>query len=254
MIRILILCTLIFPLHSAARIFDMNDLGFSAYFLANYGTSSIGQSAFESDSATTTTYNSTVSVYSGGEFGFVFTNSQANIRLGFEIFSPAKLETVTAENASSQSLYTFDSSINGYAPMLGLELNITRLPASRWFLMFSGGSATITIKNSYTLAAQGAISYPSVATTHDVSMVSKAATAYRAALAYERHFSDTSTWLAEFGYRSLVFTEFTYGEAVTTFQGAQAAGDVVYLADGTTKRTLDFTNYYLMLGFRIYTY
>ena len=143
--KFLIFLILFSPSMSYARLFDMNDLGFSAYFLANYGTSSIGKSAFESDSATTTTYDATVSTYTGGEFGFVLTNSQANIRLGFEIFSPAKLKTVTAKNASSQTLYTFDSAINGYAPTLGLELNITRQPISRWFLLFAGGYGSVTI-------------------------------------------------------------------------------------------------------------
>jgi len=227
-----------------ARVFNMTNEKFASYFLLTGGTSLIEKNAFAGEAAMTDTYSAAVAYNYTGEFGFLYATPSVSLRFGFEVFKPSTLSEVIVTNASAVDTYTLNSSITGYAPKLGLEINLQRTPTYRAFISAYAGQGSVSYKNDYTILNYGGVS--------DHSVDAKGSgTLYGGTLGVESHMTDTTTYMFEFGYRQMKVENLKYSKDVTTFSGAKVAGDDVVDAGGT-KRVLDFTGGYISLGFRFY--
>lgn len=220
-----------------ARVFDINQEKFASYFLATGGPSAVKQAAFINEVNAAYTYDKEVGNNYTGEFGFLYSTPHASLRFGFEIFKPFALTEVVAQNAGVD-VYTLKSDITGYAPKLGLELNLYKSKYYRAFLLGYVGSASVSYKNEYTTHTEEAKS---------------SATLSGGSLGFEGLLTDTTTFILEGGYRSLNFLELNYANNVTTgIDGAaHAIGDPVLDINGD-KRSLNFSGMYLSVGFRFY--
>lgn len=230
-----------------ARVFDINRDSVAPYFMASGGGSQVATASLDGEGSNGVTFSGAVNYLYTGEFGLLYSRSAASVRFGFEILKPNLLEAIA--KSGTTELYNATSELLGYVPKITLELNLHKTQNYRSFVSLGAGLASLTMKNSYVLTADGQAAYPGVA---DHTAESKADTTLAsAALGYEGLLSDTTTILVEFGYRQLKFDNFKYTKEVTTFSGAKTAGDQLLTNTGV-NRILDFSGGYLSLGFRFY--
>lgn len=229
-----------------ARVFDISKDSMAPYFLFTGGSSAVGKSAYENE-ASGVDVSGNVGYNYSGEFGFMYSRKLVNLRFGFEILKPQKLDNISGTNSSGTQLYTETSDILAYAPKLSVDINLHGTNEFRSFVSLSAGYGSVTLKNSYSYTAAGSAAYPGV----DSSIEAKGtATLLAASLGYEGVLSDTTTYVFEFGYRSLKFDSLEYSKAFTTMTGAVSSGDPVM--NGASKRSLDLSGGFLSLGFRFY--
>ena len=229
-----------------ARVFDISKDSVAPYFLFTGGSSAVGKSAYENEVSGVNVSGNVGYNYSG-EFGFMYSRKFANLRFGFEILKPQKLDNISGTNSSGTQLYTETSDILAYAPKLSVDINLHGTNEFRSFVSLSAGYGSVTLKNSYSYTAAGSAAYPGV----DSSIEAKGtATLLAASLGYEGILSDTTTYVFEFGYRSLKFNSLEYSKAFTTMTGAVSSGDP--MMNGSSKRSIDLSGGFLSLGFRFY--
>lgn len=231
-----------------ARIFNINKETFAAYFDVSAGGSQIGTSAFDGEAGSNITHGGGANYNYSGEFGFIYSRPAASLRFGFEIIKPTAVEGSVASNGTDD-LYSANSEILGYAPKIALELNLHGNATSRSFVSMGVGSASVTMKNNYTLTAAGQTAFPGV-TDHDVE-AKGSGTLLNASLGYEGLLTDTTTIVVEFGYRQLNIDNLEYTNTVTTFKGPVSSGDKVTTTTGE-QRDLNLTGGFIALGFRFY--
>ncbi|WP_413570739.1 hypothetical protein ACLWBD_14105 [Bdellovibrio sp. HCB117] len=230
-----------------ARVFNIQKETFAAYFLVSGGGSAIGTEGLDGEASSSINYSGGVNYNYSGEFGFLYSVRYLNFRFGFEILKPSTLDS-TANNGTAD-LYSANSQILGYVPKVGVEVNLQSTASYRSFISATAGLASVTMKNAYTLTADGQTAFPGVA---DHTAESKGSgTSLQASLGYEGNLSDTTTILVEFGYRQLKIDNLKYSKDVTTFSGAKSSGDAVLNTSGE-QRELDFSGGFISLGFRFY--
>ncbi|MGE5087220.1 MAG: hypothetical protein ACM3MG_13020 [Bacillota bacterium] len=229
-----------------ARVFDISKDSVAPYFLLTGGSSAVGKAAYENE-ASGVNVSGNVGYNYSGEFGFMYSRKFANLRFGFEILKPQKVDNISGTNSSGTQLYTETSDILAYAPKLSVDFNLHGTKEFRSFLSLSAGYGSMTVKNSYSYTAAGTAAYPGV----DSATEAKGnATLLAASLGYEGVLSDTTTYVFEFGYRSMKFDSLKYSKAYTTMTGAVSSGDSVM--NGGSNRSIDFSGGFLSLGFRFY--
>lgn len=229
-----------------ARVFDISKDSVAPYFLLTGGSSAVGKSAYENEASGVNVSGGMNYNYSG-EFGFMYSRKFANLRFGLEIIKPQKLDTISGKNSGGTELYTETSDVLAYAPKVSVDINLHGTNTFRSFVSASVGYGSMTLKNSYSFTAAGTAAYPGV----DSAIEAKGtATLLAASLGYEGILSDTTTYVFEFGYRSLKFDSLQYSKAFTTMTGAVASGDSV--KNGTANRSIDLSGGFLSLGFRFY--
>lgn len=231
-----------------ARVFNINKETFAAYFDVSGGPSAIGTGAFDGE-ATGIKHSGGANYNYGGEFGFLYTRPYVSLRFGLEILKPSAIESSSATNAADAELYTGDSEILGFAPKLGLEVNLHGNATSRSFVALGVGAASVTMKNSYKLTAAGQAAFPGVS-NHDIE-AKGSATMLNASLGYEGLLTDTTTIVVEMGYRQLSIENLEYTKAVTTFNGPVSSGGKVTTATGS-PRDLNLSGAFVAIGFRFY--
>jgi hypothetical protein len=228
-------------LMAEARIFDFNSENFAAYFLGSFGTTALGKSAYQGET-TGVTYDKGNQYGYSGEFGFLYGSPVLGVRFGFEFLLPEKVTSVAASNGTS-TLYNIDSSVIGYVPKIGFEINFKKGPTSRFFLLPEIGYATVSLKNDYTLTSAGQSAYSGVT---DHSIEAKGTGVLLAGkVGYEALMTDTTTIMLETGYRHLSVTNMQYTKSVTTFSGAKNSGD-------SLGRNLDLSGFFISAGFRFF--
>ncbi len=220
----------------------MGQESFASYLLFTGGVSSVLDQAYKLESSATST-NASITQNLSGEFGFVYALKELSLRFGFELIKPPKTSAV-ASSSGGTALYSVTSDITGFYPKLGLEVNFRTMPTWRIFLFGAAGQTSLTVNNSYT----------SVTISPSADFTAKykgAATSWEAGLGSEFYAFDTTTFLLMAGYRKMSADQLTYAEAVTGFQGARAAGQVVNMTDGN-QRVIDLTGAFAAFGFRWY--
>jgi hypothetical protein len=220
-----------------ARVFDINSEKFASYFLLSYGPSAIKQSAFVDEANTAYTYDKTIAANYTGEFGFLYSTPYISFRFGFEVFKPLALKDITADNGGTTA-YTFNSEVTGYAPKLGVEVNLHRSATYRSFLQVFAGTASVSYKNDYGSFLEEA---------------KGSSTLYGGSLGVESLLTDTTTYIFEMGYRVMQVSNFKYAKDVASGPdgAAHAAGDPVLDVNGD-QRTMNFGGGYISIGFRFY--
>lgn len=226
-----------------ARVFNISNEKLAGYFLVTGGPSAIQQNAFLNEDNTSNTYSGRVAYNYTGEFGFLYSTPRLSLRFGFEVFKPSVLKEVLANNGTTD-IYSLKSDVTAYAPKLGLEVSLQQTSTYRAFLQAYVGTGSISYKNDYTILSYGG------QVDHTVE-AKGSAMLYGGSLGVESHFTDTTTYIFEFGYRQMKALNLKYSRDVTTFSGAQTAGTAVTDANGD-PRALDFTGGYITLGFRFY--
>lgn len=227
-----------------ARVFNINSEKFASYFLVTGATSQIKQNAFANEVNTTTTYSGgEVALNYTGEFGFLYSTPNVSVRFGFELYKPSALKQVVANDGSNDT-YSLASDITGYAPKIGIELNLQKTNVYRSFIHAYIGSGSVTLKNDYTILNFAGVSDHSIDAKGSGSL-------YGGAIGVESHMTDTTTYIFEMGYRQLKFANMKYSKDVSTFSGGKNTGDPLTDTAGTA-RVLDFTGPYISLGFRFY--
>lgn len=250
--RFIAYCFLLFGFSTAqARLINLNQEGFASYLSYYGGSSVLGATPFENELAVDYSYSESYTLSGGGEFGFLYNRGSVGYRFGIEILHPNKLEGILVKDTNQQTLYSVASDMTGYSPKLGIELGLYSRPNSRWRLLVYGGTATVTLKNDFTLTATGSTTFPGVS-DHSVN-IKATGTQTGGAITYEFLFNDSTTFFFDMGYRSLVLNSLTYSQAVTTFSGLKAQGDEVLDSTGSAK-SLNFSGYLLNFGFRIFMY
>lgn len=247
MIRFFLPLLLLVCSSAQARVFNVNNEAFAAYFLATGGGSALGTSALDGESGASFTFSGGTNYNYTGEFGFLYSTPYVGFRFGFEVIKPFALGS-SANNGASE-LYSVTSSLVGYAPKLTVDVNIHRATTSRSFVTATVGSASVTMKNEYTLTSAGQTAFPGVA-NHTAESKGDGIL-YAASVGYEGLLADTTTILAEFGYRQLKIDNLSYTKDVTTFTGAKTSGSPVLNSSGA-QRTMDLSGGFLSIGFRFY--
>lgn len=136
------------PQAGVARVFKFDTETFASYFIVNGATTALSDSPWVLESAATASDKS-YSTVTGGEFGFTYKSKVVSWRFGFEILKPPKLSEVTASQDGT-AVYSLASEITGYAPKIGLEISPWSRGNQRTFLFGFFGTASMSVKNSYT--------------------------------------------------------------------------------------------------------
>jgi len=225
-----------------ARVLSLSDEKFASYFSVEGGSSLLKTTPFDENLASIDSYSDEYKLGLGGEFGFVYSSPYLAWRFSFEILKPSKLKEVQGL-ASSTAQYIVDSDVTAVAPKLGLEIHLNKKPNNRFYLFGYYGSSNLTMTQAYT----GVVSPNS---DHTVEAKGSAAE-MGGGLGFEMSFVDTTSFVIEVGYRSLIFKEIKYSKDVTTFQGAKTVGEALTNLNGE-NRSLNFSGYTASIGFRFW--
>lgn len=232
-----------------ARKFDFKSASVATYLRGTYGTSGLGQGAFENASgASTSSFSESVKTEYSGEFGVLFSASRFNLRLGAEMVLGASASETKGKNAAGTELFNVDSGVSALIPTATLELVAIQTPRYKLFFGFGAGYATVKLENQYAFTADGTTTY-SLADFKEGG--SGKTTSLNGSVGYEIYMADNSTFVFDLGYRQLKVDELKYDAPATGFQGAKAAGDVMVKSDGS-NRSLDMSGAYVGIGFRFY--
>lgn len=185
-----------------------------------------------------------------GELGVFFASPIVNIRGGIEYVRPYAIEAAKGLRASDETeMYSLDSEVSVVAPKITLELNLKSGATSRFFLSGGYGYAMMTARNAYTMTSAGTSQFNGLT---DFREDLKGTTSlFEGTLGYENVLADTTTFVIEGGYRSLIFEDIEYTNSPTNFQGGMYSGRPALNSDGR-KRSLDLSGIIAALSFRFW--
>lgn len=221
---------------------NLGEEKFASYFSFESSAPTIKTGPYDQNLASVDSFSKEYSTATGGEFGFVYSTPYIGWRFSFEILKPSVLKEVQALAGTSLQ-YQVDSDITAVAPKLGIEIHLNKKPNYRFYLFGYYGTSSLTMSHVYTNTIA-----PVADHTEDTK---SSGTESGGGLGFETSFVDTTSFVIEVGYRSLLFNKITYSKDVVSFQGAKAAGDLVKNLDGENK-SLNFSGYTLSVGFRFW--
>lgn len=234
-----------------ARILNFNQESFAPYIrIGQQQASGFAKTPFGDSSGAGNSFSKEYSTSANYEFGLVYSASQVTFRFGFEVLKPTAIPDIVATNASGTELYTVDNDVTGYAPKIGIDLNVKQWPQSRIFLAASFGMPTVTVQNSYGFTAAGTTQY-SLANFREEIKGSGTLAEY--AIGYEFLGFDTTTLILDVGYRRLTVDSFSHNVAVSNFQGSVLKGDPAYTNTGEARK-LDLSGFFASISFRFWVF
>jgi len=242
------LCILFAALSAEARVFNINNESFAAYIRGTYGPK-FENTLNSKSSGNDVTLNSEHDYNFSGEFGFIYASPYMNVRFGLEILKPTDIKDAMGKSSSEAELYSMTSEVSVLIPKFALEVNVYRWPVSRVYVSGGAGYANLAARNSYTMTAAGTAALGGL--TEFYEDMRGGAMAYEGTVGYEHLLSDSTTFVLEGGYRSLVFDDIRHNRDVTGFQGAVVKTDRARNMDGS-HRTLDLTNWFAGLALRFW--
>ncbi len=230
-----------------ARVFNMSKESFSAYLRGTMSPKFTNTLA-SSSSGSTVTLDANHTSNRSVEFGFIYSSLAVNLRFGLEVLNPEDIKERSATNTGGTSLYKLNSEFSVTTPKMNVEINIYRGATSRVMLIVGVGYANLVARNAYTMTTTGTTALGVTDFSEDLRGTTVSS---EGGLGYEFLMTDTTTLLLEAGYRSMNFTTIKHNKDVTGFQGSVVKGDQATNLDGT-NRTLNLSNYYGGLTFRIW--
>lgn len=238
------------PSVSDARKFDFKSESFASYLKGTYGPSAVGRSPFgDSSGASTTVFDQTISSNYSGEFGFLLSTTNFNLRGAVEMLIPSHISDVKGKDAGDNILFNLDTRTTAVIPMFYVDIIGLRTPTSKAFVGAGIGYGYVKVENRYELTAAGLATYP---TLGDFTEKAEGqAVASHVYAGYETLLTDTTTVVFDLGYRYLNANSLTHLAAADTFNGSVVRGDRVTKANGTS-RGIDLSGGYIGLAFRIY--
>lgn len=243
----LLISILVQGFFAEARVFNMAKESFSAYLRGTMSPKFTNTMASASSGSSVTLDASHTSNRSI-EFGLIYSSVLVNLRFGLEVLNPEDIKERSATNSSGTKLYSMDSEFSVTTPKMNFEINFYRGAASRAMLLLGVGYANLVARNAYTMTSAGTTALGPTDFSEDLRGT---AVSYEGGLGYEFLMTDTTTLMLEAGYRSMNFTTIKHNKDVTGFQGSVVKGDRATNLDGT-NRTLNLSNYYGGLTFRIW--
>lgn len=251
---ILVLTVSGFAIPSHARVFDLGRESVAAYFRGTGGLSHVGNEAFIHSSGNQSVMDAEVDYNFSGEIGLVVAlMEQLRAKMGLELLQTKSLET-TATDINGMELFTLTSDVFVMNPTFTLEYAHYSSSGLRFFTYAGIGWANVTLENKYDMTALGSGIYGGVTDYTEKSGTERFS--YHLGIGLETHFSDTSTFVFDVGYRLLSVDGLKYKSSESTINGATPPvpvnkGDPVRNMDGTA-RTFDLGGFYIGLGFRFY--
>lgn len=235
------------PAH--ARVFNIGEASFAAYFSGNVGTSNVKKDTYDKSSGSQTVFSDESSFNWGGELGISFPTQFYTIRLGLQAISPYSPDGIKGKNAAGTELMSVDSSAYGFFPVAHLEYYVMSDSIGRVYISVGGGYGKISMKNTYSLTVDGDAAY----STPNNFSVSASQKTYLLDLGvgYEMSFVQATTISFDFGYRYSVARKLKYDSDGEDFSGTHAEGDQVLNSDGKSK-ILDLGGVFAGLSFRFY--
>lgn len=231
-----------------ARVFDFSEEHLSTYLRGTGGLSNLNKDAFGEASGASTTFEDKVDFNFSGEVGLAISYAQFTLRLGLEGLVPKELEGIEGVDGAGTVLMTLKSENLVFIPTVALEYIVFQESSARFLVGVSVGQARATMKNTYTMTADG---------TADLGVASYTEEAYGTALGgsifggIESLFTDNVTFTAEVGYRLYQIDELKHEQDAVTVNGSVTVGDPVLNSDGTA-RTLNLKGLYAGIGLRFY--
>lgn len=249
--KIFILCTLLFLISQSAfaRVFDFKNERFASLFRMSMGPSTLLQKPYADGSGAGLDFDSSIKINNTYGFGFVYATQVMNLIFGLDTFKSEVKNNIGATDSNGAKMYRLSSDLSGYIPKVGLEFNLKSWNDSKFFIIVSGGNATMTLQNSYSFTSEGLTAYPTMSDYREEAKGT--ATLYENEFGYEKLLSDSTTMVFELGHRQFNVQNFKHNLAVTTFNGAVSKGDELKNNDGT-NRVLDLSGYFAAITFRFY--
>lgn len=235
-------------LHSLqARVFSFDDQYLSTYLRGTGGLSSVGQTGFGNASGTETSFSEEVNYdYSGG-IGLTLSYQKVTLRLGVEAILPQEV-FATGANTAGTELLSVTSENLAVVPNVALEFQIHRLEQTRFMFGLGAGLASLTLKNTYDLTAEG----ESELGVSDYSEVMEgSALGGQAYFIMETLFTDNVTFTSQIGYRYYKIESLEHTQASTTINGTVVEGSPALNSDGG-QREVELKGFYIGLGLRFY--
>jgi opacity protein-like surface antigen len=236
---------------SVARTFNFKDESFGAYFRGTAGFSGVGTDQIDNSAGSNVDFDKKAHYNLSGEVGFiVYSTSHFNLRVGGELMSTDSVMGAKGSSGSGTPLFDLDSRVLAVNPMATFEYIFKPTDHSRFLAYLGLGSATVSLKNSYTFTSAGQTVFGQGASLSESSTAQ--VTNYNLGVGYEILFVDSVTAMFDLGYRYMPVNELKYTKATTTFDGtAVGKGDKVINADGSTRK-FDLSGVYLGVSFRFY--
>lgn len=230
-----------------ARVFDLKNETFAAYFGGTFGVSNLGDYAFGQSGGNGVTTDQAVRANYGGEFGLALTSFRGGIRLGLEYIMG---RTLTGVNGTSGgvSYYALDSKVSAFIPMAAAEAPIWKTPESRLSIGGGLGYAFVSLNQEYRMTSAGT---SALGVSDYIEKASNQALAWKLFVSGETTFVDTTTICLEVGYRSVKVGSLQSTKDTTAISGAQTVGSDLKNMDGS-NRAFDLGGAYGSLLFRFY--
>lgn len=230
-----------------ARVFNLANENFAPYFRGSIGLSSIGKSAYEHSSGTTTVFSEEPDYNYSGEAGFLFASPRLGFTLGIEFLTSQKM-SIAGTNTSGTELMDLESQVKATILKGGVLFFYKSTNMYRGYVGFNGGFANLKLQNEYQLTTDGTSLY-SLTTVSEQAVAQ--AIMYELIFGFEFNLADTTTMMIEGGYRYLSVNDWEYDGSGTNFLGSYTEGGSVLNHDGT-KRQSNLSGWILAIGFRFY--
>lgn len=231
-----------------ARVFSFDNEHLFTYFRGAAGLSEVAKTAFADSSGVGTSFSDEVKYNFSGELGFAVSYDFVTLKLGVEGIVPKDIAAASGSNSSSEELLTVDSELLAVTPVVSLEFEVYRTQESRIMIGAGVGRASLTVKNVYKLTDQGSTDLGVTDYTEEMTGTALGGSIYTQ---IESHFTDNVTATIEAGYRYYQVEELEHEAAVTTINGAVAAGATATNNDGA-KRAIDLSGLFVGVGLRFY--
>ena len=232
-----------------ARIFDINNESFAAYFRGNYGPIP-PLDAFQNSSGANVVFDSKFPYNLGAELGLVYATPRVNFRFGLGVLKPPSANG-NGSTASGTALYSLSSEISVVTPKIGVEVDIKKWNQSRFFIEGDAGYANLLLRNSYVFTPAGSAAYNVPDYWEDIRGTT---ISYEGSVGFETLMTDTTTFVIDAGYRMMNFTALTQNRDISggvIGHPAVAKGAPAVNNDGS-NRTLNLSNWFAGVQFRFW--
>ena len=236
------------PLSSVAKVFSFKKTTFGTYFKGNYGLSTLGDDIYDSGAGADTNFTESPGYILGGEVGVLIRAGYVGFRAGVNIVAPQAMTDMEGKNSAGTVLMTVDSNVTSVLPSIHMEIYPYKTDSTSLAITAGVGSGNTTFVTKYDLTADGETNYGVTDYTEEgrgLSLFSEGG------VAFEFHFSRSTTLSVDAGYRYLYVGKFTHQRNVTTIRGTIQKGDVVKVSTGQNLK-LNLSGPFAGISFRFY--
>lgn len=244
--RFLVVALALITSVAEARNLDLKNERLAPFLRGTFGYCLAGTSAFGGSSGNDTTFDKSANFSTGGEFGFIVTGQSLAMRISIEYLIPKQLTSVDGLNAAGTRQFSLESKMGALIPQVNFDMNLRTTNSSRFFVGGGVGMATLTLDNEYTMAPGN-----SYGLADHVESGEGRTLGGQGYVGYETHFTDVVSISLDLGYRYYNFTTINSTKNVTSFTGAQTAGQPLKdMAGG--DRQINLSGPFSALTFRFY--